>query len=111
MKNREVIEKILAYHPKFPETYDGCDNYKIGDPEAECTGVVCAMVATINVIRKAIELGANLIVVHEPTFYTSKDGDWDETFTNSIYEEKKKLLWQFGFLLIHHHCIFMLSQF
>ena len=35
MKIREVIEKILEYHPKFPEEYDGCDGYKSGDPEVE----------------------------------------------------------------------------
>ena len=33
------------------------------------------------------------------------------SYVISFFEEKKKLLWQFGFLLIHHHCIFMLSQF
>ncbi|MCI9448509.1 MAG: hypothetical protein HFH36_14335, partial [Lachnospiraceae bacterium] len=61
MKNREVVEKILAYHPQL-EDYHGCDNYKAGDSEAECTGVVTAMTATIHVIEKAAELGANLIV-------------------------------------------------
>ncbi|MBR4469855.1 MAG: Nif3-like dinuclear metal center hexameric protein [Erysipelotrichaceae bacterium] len=93
MKIREVIDKILEYHPKFPESYAGCDEFKCGDPDDECTGVITSMAATVNVIRKAIELGANLIVVHEPTFYTSIDkGSWDETFDNEVYEEKKKLL-------------------
>lgn len=53
MKNREVIEKILAYHPQLPG-YQGCDEWKTGDPEAECTGIVTALVPTVNVIRKTI---------------------------------------------------------
>ena len=93
MKIREVIDKILDYHPRFPATYAGCDEYKTGDPDQECTGVVTAMAATVNVIRKAIELNANLIVVHEPTFYTSDDkGGWYEPFANEVYEEKRKLI-------------------
>ena len=93
MKIREVIEKILAYHPKFPKEYHGCDDYKCGDPEWECTGVVTALAPNIHVIREAIQLGANLIVVHEPTFYTSEDkGGWYETFSNEVYEEKRKLI-------------------
>ena len=54
MKIREVIEKILEYHPHL-EGYKGCDDYKCGDPEQECTGVVTAMVPNVAVIRKAIE--------------------------------------------------------
>lgn len=93
MKNKEVIEKILNYHPKFPESYDGCDNYKCGNPEDECTGIVSALRPSIPVIKKAIELNANLIIVHEPTFYTSQDGPgWFENFDNAIYEEKRALL-------------------
>ena len=69
MKNREVIEAILAYHPQFPPEYAGCDDYKCGDPEAECTGVVVAMSPTstgrssslgvlISIIIHSIEKGA-----------------------------------------------------
>ena len=104
MKVREVIEKILAYHPRFPEDYHGCDDYKSGDPEAECTGVVTAMSPTVNVIKKAIELNANLIVVHEPTFYTSADeAGWFEPFPNEVYEEKKKLLEEHGIVVWRDH--------
>ena len=99
MKIKEVIEKILAYHPHL-EGYRGCDDYKSGDPEMECTGVVTALTPNIAVIRKAIELNANLIVVHEPTYYTSQDGPgWFEDFDNEIYVEKHKLLEQ------HKSCI------
>ena len=96
MKNREIVERILAYHPNLPN-YDGCDNWKCGDPEAECTGIVTALVPTVNVIRETARLGANLLIVHEPTFYTSQDGPgWFEDFPNEVYEEKKKLLDEAG---------------
>jgi putative NIF3 family GTP cyclohydrolase 1 type 2 len=103
MKIREVVEKILDYHPHL-EGYKSCDDYKCGDPEQECTGVVTALTPNISVIRKAIELGANLIVVHEPTYYTSDDGPgWFEDFPNEIYEEKRALLDEHGIVIWRDH--------
>lgn len=103
MKNREIVEKILAYHPQLPN-YHGCDDWKCGDPEAECTGVVSALVPTVNVIKKAIELGANLLIVHEPTFYTSEDGPgWFEDFPNAVYDEKRKLIDEHGITIWRDH--------
>ena len=103
MKKREVIEKILAYHPNLPD-YHGCDDWKAGDTDSECTGVVTALAPTVNVIKKAAELGANLIIAHEPTFYTSLDEPgWFEDFPNSVYEEKKKLLDENGISIWRDH--------
>ena len=104
MTNRDVIEKILAYHPQFPADYHGCDDWKAGDPDAPCTGVVTALTPTIHVIREAARLGASLLVVHEPTCYTSEDGPgWFEDFPNSVYEEKKKLLEENGIAIWRDH--------
>ena len=104
MKIREVIDRILAYHPDFGPDYNGCDEYKCGDPEAECTGVVTAMAATVNVVRRAIGLGANLIVVHEPTNHTSMDRPgWSEDFPNSVYAEKLRLLEAHGIVVWRDH--------
>ena len=64
MKNSDVINKILKYHPQFPDNYAGCDGYKFGDPNAECNGIATALVPTVDVIRRTGELGCNLLVVH-----------------------------------------------
>lgn len=103
MKNKDVIEKILAYHPRLPG-YQGCDEWKCGNPEAECTGIVTALVPSVHVIKRAIELNANLLIVHEPTFYTSADkGGWYEDFPNAVFEEKKKLLDEHGVSIWRDH--------
>ena len=65
-----------------------CDTVKFGDPDKELTGVVITMWATPNVIRCAAELGANLIITHEPTFY----GDLDKPLDNPVDKAKYDLI-------------------
>ena len=103
MKNQDVIDQILRYHPDMPN-YQGCDGYKCGDPMAECTGVVSALVPTVEVIRKAIDLGANLIITHEPIFYNTPDEPrWPCAFPNQIAQEKLQLLEEHGITVWRDH--------
>ena len=104
MKNSDVINKILKYHPQFPDNYAGCDGYKFGDPNAECNGIATALVPTVDVIRRTGELGCNLLVVHEPIFYSTEDyPDWRAGGKNSVYEEKKALLDKYGITVWRDH--------
>ena len=41
------------------------DKILYGDPNKECSGIVTTIYASVDVIRKAHELGANLIIAHE----------------------------------------------
>ncbi len=67
------------------------DTLKAGNREIIVTGIVTTMFATIEVIRKTIELGANFIITHEPTFYNHEDkSDWLEN--DEVYRYKADLL-------------------
>ncbi len=101
MKIKEVIGRIIAYHPPMDET-DTRDVFKYGDPDQECTGVAVTCFASVEVIREAARRGINLIICHEPAFYT--DGDdcaWLQG--NSVYEAKKRLLDENGIVIWRDH--------
>lgn len=102
MKIQEVIDRILSYHPALPTDQPTCDGFKSGDPQAECTGIVTSVQASVDVIRKAAALGANLIIVHEPTFYSHMDPtDWLEG--DVVFEQKKALLQETGIAIWRDH--------
>ena len=78
------------------------DTLKAGTPDIKVTGVVTAMFATIEVIRKAIELGANFIIAHEPTFYNHEDQTaWLKG--DDVYEYKADLLKQHNIAVWRNH--------
>jgi hypothetical protein len=52
---------------------DTVDTFKAGDPTTPVTGVVTTSLATIDVMRRALKSGANLIVTAGPTFYSRAD--------------------------------------
>lgn len=94
MTIQQIIDRILAYHPQIPD-YDlrprGCDHFKCGDPSQECTGILISCAPSVDVIRKAAQLGYNLVLVHEPAFYTHLDPvDWLEG--DEVYEAKAKII-------------------
>ncbi|HEV8395318.1 MAG TPA: hypothetical protein VGQ37_13650 [Vicinamibacterales bacterium] len=49
------------------------DGFKAGDPSTAVTGIVTTSLATIEVMRRAVTAGANLIVTAGPTFYSRGD--------------------------------------
>src|SRR5215468_6753461 len=69
---QNVIDVIIASVPGAPRA-DSVDVLKCGDPAQEATGIVTTFTASIPVLRKAVELGANLVITHEPTFYEHRE--------------------------------------
>lgn len=49
------------------------DTFKAGDPSTAVTGIVTTSLATIEVLRRAMQTGANLIITSGPTFYSRTD--------------------------------------
>ena len=90
MTIQQVIDVIVKEIPGAPFEKT-VDIVKTGDANQPVTGIVSTMFATIEVIKKAIALKANFIIVHEPTFYNHADETaWLEK--DKVYQFKKKLL-------------------
>src|SRR5512140_2770214 len=68
----QVIAAIIKNtgSPLIPKTVDVI---KEGDPETPVTGIITTMFGTMEVLKKAVELKCNLIVVHEPLYYNHLD--------------------------------------
>ncbi|MET0634391.1 MAG: Nif3-like dinuclear metal center hexameric protein [Chitinophagaceae bacterium] len=101
MTIQDVIEIVIKSVPGGPLTQT-VDTVKSGDPTRPVTGVVTTMFATIGVIRKAIDLGANLIIAHEPTYYNHLDNT-SALVNDEVYKFKRALLEQHGIVVWRCH--------
>ena len=90
MSVQAVIDLLIQETTGKPLT-DTVDVVKAGDPSVPLSGIVTTFLATRAVIERAIELGANLIVTHEPVFYNHLDEtDWLED--DPVYQSKRDLI-------------------
>lgn len=55
--------------PMLQESYDNV-GLLVGSPEMECSGILCCLDATEEVVDEAVRLGANLIVAHHPIVFS-----------------------------------------
>ena len=65
----ERIKKNIGVEWR-PETVD---TIKAGDPATMVTGAVTTAMASLSVLRQAVDAGANLVITCEPTFYGRSD--------------------------------------
>src|SRR3954452_7698596 len=49
------------------------DTFKAGDPATIVPGVVTTSMATLDVLQKAVQAGANFVITAAPTFYSKAD--------------------------------------
>lgn len=103
MKVKEIIQGVIAKTglEPFPEGKTG-DKLISGSQEQEVTGIVTTFMATVDVIRKAKEAGANFIITHEPTWFNGFDlTEWVQD--DPVYLEKKKLVEDSGMAIWRFH--------
>lgn len=69
MKINAVIAALeTAAHPSLQEQYDNA-GLITGNGEWECTGIICSLDATADVVNEAVEKKINLIVAHHPIVF------------------------------------------
>ncbi len=103
MTVKEVIDGIIKKTGLEPLPHDKtCDHLMCGSYDMEVTKIVTTFMATVEVIKEAIEIGANLIITHEPTWFTGIDKtDWLEN--DPVYHKKKQLIDQNNIAIWRFH--------
>ncbi len=76
-----------------------CDTCKAGDPNAEVHKIAVSMFDTPDVIKQAKAWGAQLLIVHEPTYYNHMDHHSDET----VECAKRKFIEESGLTIYRYH--------
>jgi putative NIF3 family GTP cyclohydrolase 1 type 2 len=101
MTVQEIIDRILADVPGERRA-DTVDTLKSGQPGMEVTGVVTTFIATREVLARAHELGANLVITHEPTYYSHRDETGDLK-GDPVFESKRAFLEESGIAVWRFH--------
>lgn len=99
MKAIELMNELFALGG--PADYSNtCDTLKSGDPNRTLKKVAVSCFATPAVIRQCAEWGADLLIVHEPTFYDHMDHRLEN---DRVTELKLALLKESGITLYRYH--------
>jgi putative NIF3 family GTP cyclohydrolase 1 type 2 len=72
MTAQEIVDRIKK-NIGVDWSSDDVDTFKIGDPSTVVTGVVTTSMATLEVLQKAVQAGANFVITAAPTFYSKAD--------------------------------------
>ena len=69
MKISGLIKQLEAFAPPaYQESYDN-SGLLIGNADRECSGVICSLDATEEVVMEAVKKGCNLVVAHHPIVF------------------------------------------
>lgn len=96
-----VIDTILQAIPG-PRDPGTVDTLKSGDGSATVTGIVTTFMATRQVLARAKELGANLVITHEPTYYEHHDNK-QYLSGDPVFESKRRFIEQSGVAIWRFH--------
>jgi len=69
---QEIVDRIrqkigIEWKP------DTVDTFKAGDPATVVKGIITTSMATMDVLKQAVNAGANFVITGEPTFYARSD--------------------------------------
>ncbi len=89
--NANQIIDLVKKHVNCPWSAETVDTFKSGNPDDLITGIEVCMFADMKALKQAATDKCNLIIVHEPTFYSHLDET--KTYENDqVYQGKRKFI-------------------
>ncbi len=100
----DVAAAITSALPAVPRPVS-VDGFLDGDPAAPVTGVVVTTMATLDVLRTAVRLGANLVITHEPLYFDHQDAARGALAgeNDPVYNVKRAFVRDHGIVIWHLH--------
>jgi putative NIF3 family GTP cyclohydrolase 1 type 2 len=78
------------------------DNIIAGSADTPVTGIATTMMATLDVLQRAAAAGRNMVITHEPTFYSHQD-TLDQLKDDALYQFKRDFLQKKNMVSFHFH--------
>lgn len=99
----EIIHSLKAWCPINCENRSDVPVY--GDMSKDAATIAVCTIATPEVLRRAKELGADLLITHEPTFHDAitKHSGYECLYGDPVYQAKKKLISELNIPIFRFH--------
>lgn len=97
----QVIDRIKA-NVGIPWCEQTVDNLIAGTPDIPVRGIASTMMATLDVLQRAATRGLNMVITHEPTYYSHQDRT-EPIQQDSLYQLKRDFIQQQGMAVFHFH--------
>ena len=86
----EVVERIKA-NLGVPWRGGATDTFKAGGVDTVVTGIATSVMTTLDVLKRAAAAGRNMVITHEPTFWTGND-DVRNFANDALYQNKLQFI-------------------
>jgi putative NIF3 family GTP cyclohydrolase 1 type 2 len=97
----QVIDRIKA-NVGVPWRAETVDTFKAGNADTPVHGIATTMMATLDAIQRASAAGKNMVITHEPTFYSHEDKT--DTLTNDpTFQFKREFIEKNNMAIFRFH--------
>lgn len=97
----DVVERIKS-KIGMPWLTQTVDNIVAGRADVPVRGIATTMMCTFDVLKRAAASNKNLVITHEPTFYSHQDAP-DAFRDDAIYKEKQAFIAAHDMAVFHFH--------
>ena len=97
----QVVDRIKA-NVGIPWRAQTVDNIIAGTAETPVKGIATTMMATLDVIQRAAANGKNMVITHEPTFFSHQDRT-DQILQDPTYQFKLDFINKRNMVVFHFH--------
>jgi putative NIF3 family GTP cyclohydrolase 1 type 2 len=102
MKARDLHAYLLSLNVGWVNLKQTVDTFKAGDPETEIRGIAVGWMSYSWALRRALELGCNAFITHEPTYYDHYDNK-QRIFEMPGVREKQRWVEESGLVILRCH--------